>query len=112
MSKPANKNTNTSFKFTAFTLVVALLFSFSADALHFLGHGDHDHCSDHTTTHFHKDEFDCKIFDFKFSSTVDFKSFENQSPIYNNYNLTENSYQVFYYQIYLSKNFNRGPPSV
>jgi hypothetical protein len=112
MSKQVNRNTNTSFKFTAYTLVVALLFSLSTDALHFISHSDHIHCDDYSTTHFHKHEFECEIFDFKFSVAASFLVFEKQPLITNNYKLTENCYQFFYAQPSSNKNFKRGPPTV
>lgn len=110
MLKLVNRNTKKYYKFTAYILVVALLFSFSAEALHLSSHNDHVHCTEHATTHFHQDEIKCDIFDFKFSAAATFLALEIKPTVLNNFSLEESNYQFFFYQLSANNNFNRGPP--
>lgn len=72
MSKPVSKNTNPTLKLTAYSLVVALMFSFSAEALHLFSHSDHIHCTETGTTHFHQMDMECEIFDFHLTPVLSF----------------------------------------
>lgn len=56
------------------TMVLALLFPFSINALHLFSHGDHDHCTETGTTHFHQKEFDCELCDFHLTSVLHFST--------------------------------------
>jgi hypothetical protein len=104
--------THKPFKFTAMILALVLLFPFTSEALHLFSHEGHEHCTDNTTTHFHQHNFECEIFDFKFSAVASFLVFEEQPLITNNYKIAENCYQFFYSKLSSNKNFKRGPPAV
>lgn len=79
--------TNKSFKLTAILLALALLFPFTSEALHHFSHQDHEHCTDNTTTHFHKHDFECEIFDFQLSPITTFLAEINENLIENNFRI-------------------------
>lgn len=55
-------------------MALALLFPFSANALHLLGHGEHTHCTETGTVHFHEKEVDCELCDFHITSVLHFSN--------------------------------------
>ena len=64
------KETKISTKLTAIFLGIALLFSFSSQALHIFSHSDIIHCTEIGTTHYHKLETDCDVFDFQLTPVL------------------------------------------
>lgn len=63
-------NTNKPFKISAILLALALIFPFTTEALHIINHHNHEHCTENSSTHFHKHEYECDIFDFHLSTIV------------------------------------------
>lgn len=110
MSKLANKNKNTSLKLTTFSLVAALLFSLSADVIHFFSHSDHDYCTETGTLHFHQVDLECGIYDFQLTPVLSFTETKTKPPFISNFRtifppLEENFFNTTTFQIQL-----RGPP--
>jgi hypothetical protein len=105
------KETKKSFKFTAMILALALLFPFTSQALHFISHHSHEHCTDKSVTHFHQHEFDCEIFDFQLSSITTFLLYEKEELIDNNFELSFTQPEAVYINFRTNKISQRGPPS-
>lgn len=79
------KEIKISSKLTAIFLGVALLFSFSSQALHIFSHSDFEHCTETGTTHFHKLETGCDIFDFHITPVLSLSNHSIQPQIISNF---------------------------
>lgn len=79
------KETNISSKLTAIFLGVALLFSFSSEALHIFSHNDFEHCTETGTTHFHKTDTSCDVFDFHITPVLSLSSLSLQPQTISNF---------------------------
>lgn len=102
--------THKPFKFTAMILALALLFPFTSEALHFFNHHGHEHCTENTTTHFHKHDFECEIFDFQLSPTTTFLASNDEKVIENSFGLLVFHSDSFYSNLKLHNTTLRGPP--
>lgn len=103
--------TNKSFKLTAILLALALLFPFTSEALHHFSHQDHEHCTDNTTTHFHKHDFECEIFDFHLTPISEVSIDLSESPKNANYKTIFPPVEEFYLEKISFQIKLRGPPA-
>lgn len=97
-------------KLTAIFLGVALLFSFSSQALHIFTHKDFTHCTETGTAHFHKLEIGCDVFDFHLTPVLSLVSKITQPALLPNFKtifppVEDNLFftEIFHYSL-------RGPP--
>jgi hypothetical protein len=104
------KETNKTFKLSAILLALALLFPFTTEALHILNHHGHQHCTDNTTTHFHKHEFDCEIFDFHLTTVVNLTNDNFNPPVFSNYKTIFPHVEEFFLDKVFFQYHLRGPP--
>lgn len=79
------KDTKITSKLTSILLVVALLFSFSSEALHIFSHSDFNHCTETGTTHIHQLNAECDVFDFHNTSVLSLSSHSVQPQIITNF---------------------------
>lgn len=98
------------FKFSAIVLALALLFPFTTEALHILNHHGHEHCTDTSTTHFHKHDLECEIFDFHLTTVVSINNDNLKQPVFSNFKTIFPPTEEFFldkvsFQVQL-----RGPP--
>ena len=105
-----NKNTNPTLKLTAYSLVVALLFSFSAEALHLFSHSDHIHCTETGTTHFHQMDMECEIFDFHLTPVLSFFETIHKPQFISNFKTIFPPVEEFYLDNLPFQYNLRGPP--
>jgi len=79
------KETKISSKLTAILLGVALLFSFSSEALHIFSHSDFEHCTETGTTHLHQLNTECDVFDFHITPVLSLSTSGIQSQTISNF---------------------------
>src|SRR5690606_16953101 len=102
--------TKKSFKLSAVLLALALLFPFTTEALHILNHHGHEHCTENTTTHFHKHQYECEIFDFHITTVVSIQSDNLKPPVFSNFKTIFPPVEEFYLDNVSFQYHLRGPP--
>ncbi|WP_339610570.1 hypothetical protein [uncultured Planktosalinus sp.] len=79
------KETKITSKLTSIFLGVALLFSFSSEALHIFSHSDFNHCTETGTTHLHQLDAECDVFDFHITPVLSLSSHSIQPQTISNF---------------------------